>query len=123
MCEDAEGCGRAADLHAFDLIGLPGVHRDGSHEADGDASGARCGDDGKVPDMDAEASVHAGALETEEDGEADWRDEGGSGWGGRAYLRPIGDSGLRSLHRGCWSVRGRGAASLRLAWRGGRGGV
>lgn len=35
MCDGEGGCEREANLHALDLIRLPGIHRDGSHEADG----------------------------------------------------------------------------------------
>jgi hypothetical protein len=90
MCDGEGGCEGEADLHASELIGLPGVHRDRSHEAD----------------MDTEASVHAGALETEEDGEADWGDEEGRGREERGYLRPIADLGFCSRRRGCCGGRG-----------------
>jgi hypothetical protein len=56
--------------------------------------------------MDTEASVHAGALETEEDGEADWGDEEGRGREERGYLRPIADLGFCSRRRGCCGGRG-----------------
>lgn len=107
MCDDDGGCEREAHLHAFDLIGLPGVHRDGSHEADGRrcVTGEMCGT-GEIPDVDAEASVHAGALETKEDGEADWGDEEGSGREERGYLMPIADSDCCSRRRCCCGGRG-----------------
>lgn len=40
----------------------------------------------EIPDMHTEASVDAGALETEEDGEADCRGEAGDGGRGMREL-------------------------------------
>eukprot|EP00475_Leptophrys_vorax_P014285 TRINITY_DN2067_c0_g1_i1.p1 TRINITY_DN2067_c0_g1~~TRINITY_DN2067_c0_g1_i1.p1 ORF type:complete len:257 (-),score=-49.76 TRINITY_DN2067_c0_g1_i1:304-1074(-) len=55
--EEIGPCGVAAHLHALHLRLGPRVHTDGAHEAD----------------VDAEAAVRAGALETEEDAEGDRR--------------------------------------------------
>lgn len=73
---------------------------------------------GEIPDVDAEASVHAGALETEEDGEADWRGETGRGVEGRAVPEAHWGCGLlqsaqegfcrrSSVLAGWWSAMGR----------------
>lgn len=68
------------------------------------------------PDVDTEASVHAGALETEEDGEADCRDERWGGCEGDALPDAHWGFGLLQSAQVLLSVRP--PSSRRVGWAG-----